>query len=616
MSETYFSDYGGMKIMAKVADDGRDVAANLVPKVYGNREGEVLAVNNDCFSTSCDEFTTVTLNVETPDYNPLNLPPFTMRLQMVDDTVDPTTWGMEDVWEGLTWTKVEGTEDTWDVTYANPNWFELLGEPYEIPCPNKQVHKIKRVLGANTTGVTDMGSLFWCSTDENPALESVALFDTSSVVNMYDMFDGCISLTSVPLFDTSNVTDMSWMFCCCTLLTTVPRFDTHNVTNMEGMFDSCDNFEELPPFNTSNVTTFRFFVEYTSIRRVPRLDIRNASLMQCAFEGCASLIEFPDLDYSNVERMDSAFSGCTSLSGPAILNLKNCTEAESMFYNCSGITSIRIDSSSMLWDMQDAFCDCTSLKELYISDASSLSDIKDWTGSWMLDGCTSLENVTILNMASIAAMSDIDDDDPDVMTSIFGSCDALKTVTITGARSLTTTEALFVGKDKLESVTLTETNSLSNTVGMFLGCESLTSVNIGSTANVTDMTDMFDSCASLVNVPMLNTSKVTSMAQMFFGCTAITSVPLFDTNKVTDFASMFDDCVSLISIPLFDTSSAVSVNGMFAGCENVETGSLALYRQMSSQANPPDDHDDCFGRCGINTQTGQAELAQIPEDWK
>ena len=603
MPTEYFSSYDGMKIMAKVADDGRDVAANLVPKVYGNREGELLAVSNDRFSTSCDEFTTVTLNVETPDYNPLNLPPFTMRLQMVDDTVDPTTWGIDNA----VWTKVQGTDDTWDITYANENWAELFYKKVGI----------KSVLGANTTGVTSLNTTFGCQNwnGDESTLTSVALFDTSTVTDMAYMFQGCYLLESLPLFDTSNVVDMQWMFCECHALTEIPLFDTHNVTNMEGMLDCCSGIDEIPPFNTSKVTTLEYFADYTGITRVPKLDTRNVTTMDSAFEGCASLVEFPDLDYSNVECMSYAFTECTGLTGEIpTLNLKNCDKIKSMFDGCTGITSVSLDTSDLLWDMRGAFRDCSSLVDLYISNAYNVweGDIDETT----FDGCTSLENVTILNMASVASMSGIDDDDPDIMTSIFSSCDALKTVTITGAISLTTTESLFVGKENLESVTITDTTSLSNTVGMFLGCESLTSVNIGSTANVTDMTDMFDSCASLVTVPMLNTSKVTSMLQMFFGCTALTSVPLFDTNKVTDFTSMFDDCVSLISIPLFDTSSAVSVNGMFAGCENVETGSLALYRQMSSQANPPGDHDDCFGRCGINTQTGQAELEQIPADWK
>ena len=54
----------------------------------------------------------------------------------------------------------------------------------------------------------------------------------------------------------------------------------------------------------------------------------------------------------------------------------------------------------------------------------------------------------------------------------------------------------------------------------------------------------------------------------------------------------------------------------FYNCYSVQSGALALYQQASTQATPPTDHRNTFTDCGINTQTGSAELAQIPNDWK
>jgi surface protein len=82
------------------------------------------------------------------------------------------------------------------------------------------------------------------------------------------------------------------------------------------------------------------------------------------------------------------------------------------------------------------------------------------------------------------------------------------------------------------------------------------------------------------------------MSQMCFNCTKLTSIPLFNTSKVTN---------------MFQT---------FQGCTNVQSGALALYQQMSTQTTPPTNHGGTFYNCGINTQTGSAELAQIPSDWK
>lgn len=120
---------------------------------------------------------------------------------------------------------------------------------------------------------------------------------------------------------------------------------------------------------------------------------------------------------------------------------------------------------------------------------------------------------------------------------------------------------------------------------------------------------------NLIEVIDANTTGVTKMYQMFEICTALTTVQLFDTSAVTYMYSMFSGCSSLTAIPLFDTSSATQTNSMFSSCFKVETGALALYQQMSTQATPPPSHSRTFYRCGRDTVTGAAELAQIPSGW-
>jgi len=57
------------------------------------------------------------------------------------------------------------------------------------------------------------------------------------------------------------------------------------------------------------------------------------------------------------------------------------------------------------------------------------------------------------------------------------------------------------------------------------------------------------------------------------------------------------------------------MNGMFQGCLVVQTGALALYQQASAQAVVPT-HNNTFWMCGTDTESGAAELAQIPDEWK
>lgn len=113
-----------------------------------------------------------------------------------------------------------------------------------------------------------------------------------------------------------------------------------------------------------------------------------------------------------------------------------------------------------------------------------------------------------------------------------------------------------------------------------------------------------------------NTTNVTSMDSTFQNCRWLSSVSLFDTSNLVDAESMFRNCTELTSIPLYDTSKVSNMNSMFSNCYRVQSGALALYQQASSQTKPPSDHTQTFYNCGSNTQTGSAELAQIPSDWK
>ena len=160
------------------------------------------------------------------------------------------------------------------------------------------------------------------------------------------------------------------------------------------------------------------------------------------------------------------------------------------------------------------------------------------------------------------------------------------------------------------------TTGITKIQRMFGYCTSLTTVHLFDTSSVINMQEMFYRCYSLTSVPLFDTSSVTSMVYMFGNCNSLTSVPLFNTSSVTQMDNMFRNCSSLTSVPLFNTSSVTQMDNMFSNCTKVQSGALALYRQASTQANPPSSHSQTFYKCGSDTTTGTAELAQIPEDWK
>ena len=184
----------------------------------------------------------------TVSYNPLNLPANTVRVRTSDGNAPNGNYSSYE-----TATKVTGTNDVYDV-YKSGTTLELL-------LANSS--NVVEVLGANTTGITNMMYMFsYCNN-----LTTVPLFDTSSVTDMSDMFEGCTGLTTVALFDTSSVTNMSGMFHNCSSLTSAPLFDTSSATKMGGMFDSCSSLTTIPLFDTSSATNINsMFYNCTNVQ--------------------------------------------------------------------------------------------------------------------------------------------------------------------------------------------------------------------------------------------------------------------------------------------------------------------------------------------------------------
>ena len=128
-----------------------------------------------------------------------------------------------------------------------------------------QMEKLTTITGLrylNTSNVVNMMYMFeGCHNLESLDLSN---FNTSKVENMAYMFEGCNKLTSLDLskFNTSKVINMSYMFLSCTKLThlDLSSFDTSNVRSMFSMFLGCEKLTSLNLSNlkTSNVTDMRF----------------------------------------------------------------------------------------------------------------------------------------------------------------------------------------------------------------------------------------------------------------------------------------------------------------------------------------------------------------------
>ena len=201
--------------------------------------------------------------------------------------------------------------------------------------------------------------------------------DTSYVVNMQEMFDGCTYLRELDLsnFNTSNVNNMKSMFSGCSELYTliVKNFNTSKVENMSRMFYNCSKLPYLyvGNFNTSNVT-----------------DMSNMFLL------CRGLIQLDvsNFDTSKVTNIENMFGMNDHLSSLNLGQFKtyNVTNMSSMFNECNELETLDLSSfyTGNVTNMSDMFNACYKLKTIYVSDKFTNANVNNSTR--MFKNCTSL----------------------------------------------------------------------------------------------------------------------------------------------------------------------------------------------------------------------------------
>ena len=132
---------------------------------------------------------------------------------------------------------------------------------------------------------------------------------------------------------------------------------------------------------------------------------------------------------------------------------------------------------------------------------------------------------------------------------------------------------------------------------------------------VTNITQLFSLCSMLISAKLLNTSSLVTIGSVFSYCDKLEEVNDFDATNATYSKYMFLNCSSLKKVPSIIVSKISDCSSMFATCTKVESGALALYNALAGQTTPPSAHSTTFSQCGKDTETGAAELAQIPSDW-
>jgi hypothetical protein len=103
----------------------------------------------------------------------------------------------------------------------------------------------------------------------------------------------------------------------------------------------------------------------------------------------------------------------------------------------------------------------------------------------------------------------------------------------------------------------------------------------------------------------------------FNGYSGTMEVLSCNTSGVVYMTGLFRYNRALINVPLMQVSNVIDMTSAFSDCRNVESGAYAMYQKAASESPASNNgrHNFCFYECGIDTVTGAAELAQIPQGW-
>jgi surface protein len=449
-------------------------------------------------------------------------------------------------------------------------------------------------------------------------IKGLEYLNTSGVTDMSSMFSGCSSLTSLDLrgFDTGQVTDMSNMFSGCSSLKTI-RVDegwkTSSVTSSDCMFDGCqsliggngtryidkgiadktyahiDGGDDGQGYLTGKIAYavynsgsyyLTFYYDDNNLNRQSEgtvYTLGRRTWTAYTVETAEFKPSFADYKPTSTSGWFENVSRLYEIKGLEYLNTSEVTDMSSMFSGCSSLVELDLlgFETGKVTDMSNMFSGCSSLVTIIVGDGWNTSSVM--ASSSMFERCSNIigGNGTRYN----AGFTD----------KTYARVDGRG-----GQGYLTAKQAYVVYDSFAKILTFYYDLDISKNNGSPVGLKTwgfdidrVEFTRAFADYKPTSTSHWFEGCSNLSSesidgLQYLNTSEVTDMSSMFSGCSSLTSLDLsgFDTGKVTDMSSMFSGCSSLVTITVGDgwtTGSVTSDYGMFDGCQELKGGNGTVY---------------------------------------
>ena len=252
---------------------------------------------------------------------------------------------------------------------------------------NGKLKTLKLGEGWNTSKTTHLFDMFnGCSSLTTLDMSN---WNTSNFIDVHGMFSGCTSLTTLDVskWNTANVTNMASLFSNCSSLATinVSGWNTDKVKDMSFMFDNCKAVTELKVsgFNTAAVTNMASM--FNNCFLVPELAVSgwntaNVTNMSYMFHACVTVtgLDLSNWNTANVTNMENMFSGCRHLNTLDVSgwNTAKVTTMESMFELCDALKALDLSSwnTNAVKRSNKMFADCSNLVTISVGDSWDMSN--------------------------------------------------------------------------------------------------------------------------------------------------------------------------------------------------------------------------------------------------